>query len=100
MNEYGFYADVPEGQRVKIILKGGRWNSGDLNYWYCSDYDEINKTQEFTTKGSGGIQYSSITFSSGTLDENNQEYIMVEYYENGAITPTKVKRLNIMPNKK
>jgi len=103
MNEYSFCADVPEGQGVKIILKGGVWrgpNEHSEYYWDCSDYDEINKTQEFTTKGSGGIQYSSITFSSGTLDENNQEYIMVEYYENGAITPTKVKRLNIMPNKK
>jgi hypothetical protein len=61
-----------------------------------TEYDEINKTQEFTSSVNN---YYSATgdmfFFDGTLDENNREYITVEYYENGATIPAKIKTLYI-----
>jgi len=95
-NSYTMTANIPEGQFVKIMLKGGYWSRMATN-WYETGYDAINKTQEFTAIGNGQNCDASILFFNGTLDDNGEEYITIEYYENGATTPTKVKKLMLIP---
>ena len=92
--DYDMTADVPEGQNVKIILKGGFWSASVLN-WEKTEYDGINKTQEFITTWKGE-NHALIEFYDGTLEADGEKYITIEYYENGATTPTKVKKLMLI----
>jgi hypothetical protein len=94
---YGIVVDFPLCQSLKIVLKGGEWNHTFLEF-LSSKYDETTKSQMFRTQAHGILQ-TGIAFINGTLDENNQEFIIIEYYENGATTPTKIKRLNLIQNK-
>ncbi|MCL2327250.1 MAG: hypothetical protein FWC39_01920 [Bacteroidetes bacterium] len=99
VNDSGIYsmaADVPKGMSLKIVLKGGIWYyealpSGPIN-WSITQYDFSNRRQEFTVTENGKpCDLKFIIHSS----ENTQPYITIEYYENGASTPTKVKNLLI-----
>jgi hypothetical protein len=95
---YSMKAEVPEGLNLKIILKGNIiWGyslwPAPVN-WDISIFDEANMSQIFTVAESG--KPSDVTFivlPSQTITE--QSYIIVEYYENGATAPTKIKTLEV-----
>ena len=103
LSEYNMSADVPEGQSLKIILKDGYWGYMTIPHpvnWSVSQYDRINRRQEFTVTESGKISDLMLAFDEGTMDENNQTYITIEYYENNAVTPTKVRTLHVYDSEK
>jgi len=95
-NRYYMIADVPEGLGVRVVLKGGVWNfSGG---WFGTEYDKVNKKEEFITGGGVEIYFGQISFYDGTLEEDGNKYITLELYENGDIkTPTKTKKLLFIP---
>jgi hypothetical protein len=94
---YSMKADVPDGHSLKIILKNSAsWASwsiqmspdGPVN-WEISSYDENNRRQTFTVIESG--KPNDLKFITEYVP--NGEYITVEYYENGATSPTKTRTL-------
>jgi len=95
---YSLKADVPKGLSLKIVLKDGNWGyqiTSPVN-WDITTYDINNKTQKFTMKESGNPNDLAILFFNGTLSDDGHEYITIEYYENGAKTPTKVKKMKLI----
>jgi len=79
-------ANLPKGTSLKIIIKGGMWAmnafpNGPVN-WSFNMYD--NQTQTFTAKESG--KNCDLVFSWMDLGIHT-----IEYYENNAIIPTRVK---------
>ncbi|MDR0606324.1 MAG: hypothetical protein LBG80_18765, partial [Bacteroidales bacterium] len=95
-SSYSMKADVPEGFSLKIIIKNGRWFyvslPAPLN-WTVSEYDQNTKTQVFTVTESGKPNDLLFIPDEGILDEDGNQYITIEYYENGTATPSKTKRL-------
>jgi hypothetical protein len=93
---YSMKADVPEGFSLKIVIKDGIWYfmamPAPIN-WTVSVYDYNNKNQVFTVTESGKPNDLSFSADEGILDENNNPYITIEYYENGSVMPSKTKRL-------
>ena len=92
---YSMKADVPEGMRLTIVLKDGSWFytaiPAPLN-WQVSEYDDNNLRQEFVVIESG--KPCDLEFSPDT--KSDESYITIEYYENGATTPTKTKKLYVL----
>jgi len=91
---YSMKADVPNGMSLKIVLK-----DGDIVHM-GGPYPPLNwkisySGREFTVIESGKPNDVGLLINDGTLDENGQSYITIEYYENGSPTPTKVKTLYI-----
>jgi hypothetical protein len=108
---YCMKADVPAGLSLKIILKGGNygswsfgsnappinWNKGELEYDPSTGIDsqvfnviESGKPNEFPLNAFDPFGEFGQTLIT------DQSYIKIEYYENGATTPTKVKTLKII----
>ncbi len=92
---YSLSAEIPTGNSLKIIIKGGLWwynvlPNGPVN-WNVSEYNFSSKTQIFTSAESGKSCDLKISFD---LPQEG-EFILVEYYENDADEPTKTKQLNI-----
>ena len=106
---YSMKADVPDGFSLKIVLKGGdygswvhssppiNWTMGPL------DIDPVTGiyTQGFTVKESGkpndwavGAYDPFDQYGQSQITEKS--YITVEYYENGAVTPTKTKTMKLI----
>jgi hypothetical protein len=84
---YSMAASLPVGTSLKIILRGGLWWSrfapeGPINWTISLLKNEI---QTFTATESGKDCDVQIQLGNGTIS--------VEYYENNAVTPTKVKEL-------
>jgi hypothetical protein len=108
---YSMKADVPEGMSLKIILKGGfnaswgyspfpppvNWTVGPFDY----DPETEICTQTFTVTESGKPNDFALNAYDpfdeyGQTQITDQSYIMVEYYENGATTPTKTKTMKVI----
>jgi len=66
------------------------------NTWYMSERDQQSYTQVFSVIKSGQPNDLKFGFYAGKTYENDRDYIIIEYYENGSITPTKVKKLYIV----
>jgi hypothetical protein len=86
--KYSMAANLPKGTTLKIVLKGGLWLTrilpeGPVN-WTISSY--LNQQQTFTVIESGTNCDLNIRFP-------NSGSITIEYYENNADVPTKVKEL-------
>jgi hypothetical protein len=80
-------ANLPKGTSLKIIIKGGMWYfqampNGPIN-WTFIIYDFGLEQQTFTAIESGKNCDLIIQFDPGTHT--------IEYYENGAVTPTRIK---------
>lgn len=103
---YSLRADVPLGMSLKIIVKDdNRLGSsgsiyigaadGDGN-WHIGLRDLDTYNQEYSMIVSG--QPCDIKlgfFAAKRFQEIYRDYITIEYYENGAITPTKTKKLYV-----
>ena len=90
-------AEVPSGLNLKIVLSGGTWYyemspNAPIN-WTISDYHDNTQSQEFTATESGKMSDLKFIFNYYEYYQNIPPYIIIEYYENGATTPTKIKRL-------
>jgi hypothetical protein len=87
---YSLAANLPVGAGLKIILRGGMWwyramPGGPIN-WTISMYN--NERQTFTATESGkdcDLQIQLV----------GKDTIFIEYYENNAVTPAKIKELII-----
>ena len=87
-NFYSMKAELPEGTSLKVVLKEGLWYYRSLpapENWTVGSYDEATRSQVFTVAQSGVPNDLRITVVAGE--------ITVEYYENGANVPTRVKQL-------
>jgi hypothetical protein len=95
-------ANVPKGMSLKIVLKGGEWFYEEKSdNWEKGEYNDMNLYQEFSViksrkRSDMNIQINSYTHIVGGDPEWMEvKYITIEYYENGATTPTKTKKLYI-----
>jgi len=93
--EYSLAADIPIGNSLKIIIKGGLWGyevipNGPIN-WEVSEYSFSALTQTFTSIESGKSCDLKISFDHTTTGDS----ITIEYYENEAENPTKIKKVSV-----
>jgi len=92
--KYSMKAVLPKGASLKIILKDGYWYYLLSNPdWSITEYSNDYKSQEFTVIGDKKTADLHVKFEGEELIAGS--YITVEYYENGAKTPTKIKKLQI-----
>lgn len=87
-NFYSMKAELPEGTSLKVVLKKGLWYYRVIpapENWIVSNYDGVNRSQVFTVTQSNIPNDLRIAVEAGE--------ITVEYYENGASVPTRVKQL-------
>ena len=103
---YSMSADVPKGLSLKIIIRNGSnvnvdgswaiWLAPDQPVnWRVGLYDREKQCQEFTILEYEKQNDLKIQFATENLTGNPQ-YIIIEYYENGSETPTKVKRVYLV----
>jgi len=92
--EYSMSAETPSGSDLKIILKDGLWfyDPHATTNWTVTSYNDNTQSQIFTVTQTGKRSDLYLSFDD---KDPNQSAITVEYYENGAVTPTKTKQLNI-----
>ncbi len=85
-----FSADVPRGMRLKVKILGRNfgYSPSSVNNWTISSYNTQIGSQTYEVIESGKI--SDLRFSIFGDDT-----LSVEYYENGAILPTRIKQLII-----
>jgi len=85
-----FSADVPRGMKlkVKILGRGFGYSPFSVNNWTVSTFDNQTASQTYEVTESG--KKSDLKFSIFGDDT-----LSVEYYENGAILPTRTKQLII-----
>jgi len=90
---YSIRAVLPEGNSsLKIVVRsenqygGYSYNTGSEENWLISPWDNNLKGHTWTVYESGKPADAVVTFRDNCI---------VEYYENGATTPTKIKRLYI-----
>jgi hypothetical protein len=93
---YSMAADLPVGASLRIVMRNGMWYynampNGPVN-WNITVYDFSTRQQTFTAKEDGKECDLVITFDPPQV----QGDLTIEYYENGATTPTKIKHLTIL----
>lgn len=91
-NEFSFSAKIPKDGDLVVKLKktsGGNWfiTAGTQTNWAVSNYDSSTETQTFTTITAEKTCDLKMEILPG-------KYI-IEYYENEARTPTRVKVIDI-----
>jgi len=91
--EYSVRAELPAGNSsLKIVIKSdgayewGGYYPSSVENWLISSYDNNLKSNTFTVYENEKPADVTVTFSNNCT---------IEYYENGATTPTKVKKLYI-----
>ncbi len=104
---YSMAADLSSGSTLKIILKNGAWGfathpTPPVN-WTASAYNEVDNSQEFVTIKPGVNSDLMIMFLVPTKKSESQslyasDSIHIEYYENGASIPTRVKKISVADN--
>ena len=95
--ELSMAADLPVGTSLKVILKGGLWwyramPNGPKN-WDIGIYDHVREQQEFIATSPGNRSDVNIMFD---VEPVGQRKFTVEYYENGAETPTRIREIIIV----
>ena len=94
-NNYSIFsmtAILPKGTNLRIVIKGEPiWsysiNPSQLLNWTVGQYDIDSKSQEFVVNESNKKTDLYVVFNTATIYEN----ITIEYYENNAQTPTRIK---------
>jgi hypothetical protein len=90
-SSYDLAADLPLGTSLKIIMRldnGEPWGLNVISNWDYSLWNGVDQT--FTSIESGkscSLQFVLFKNSSFTI----------EYYENNAVTPTRTKRIAVIP---
>ena len=90
-------AELPKGTNLRIVLKGDKvWNVSDNNStqtvnWIVNAYNTTTKSQEFIVKESNVHNDLYLTFNTASIYAN----ITIEFYENNAIIPTRIKSLDV-----
>jgi len=95
--EYSMKADVPKNSNLTIILKDGSWLYGSPVNWSVTEYNDDTQSQKFAVLVGGKLCDLHLEFDGKDypiIPDNT--YITVEYYENDAKTPTKVKKLKLI----
>jgi len=97
--EYSLNAEVPAGAGLKIVVITKRNNdinaawggfyASSLDNWLYTYYDTETRSNTFTVFESGKRADVTVTFV---------EDCIIQYYENGATTPTKVKEISVSPD--
>jgi hypothetical protein len=95
-DELSLAAGLPAGTSLMVKLKGGLWwyramPNGPKN-WDISTYDFTGQQQELTATGPGDISDVNIIFD---VEPGGQKKFIIEYYENGAETPTRIREIVI-----
>ena len=94
--KYSFKANLPEGTDLRIVMKGNKnvWGyaiaPAPLN-WLVSNYNNATQSQEFKVIESNINNDLYISFGN-ILDFTT---ITIEYYENGATTPTRIRTIEV-----
>ena len=92
---YALKANLPEGTSLQVVLKGGDWAVCLAPYmpvnWQLGNYDETTHTCTYTVAQAGEDNEMYLSDFRGDA----QGGITIEYYENGADTPTRVKRIDV-----
>jgi len=87
---YSMTANLPEGTSLRVVLKGNKWYYVAIPIplnWIVGTYNESAKVQEFTVTNRTSPNNIAMMFEQGT--------VTIEYYENGATVPTRVKELTV-----
>ena len=82
---YSMKANLPLGTKLRVVLRDNKWYSAGSSTWISGAYNASTKAQEFSVYTSNTPNNLPIMFDPGT--------VTIEYYENDATTPTKVKQL-------
>lgn len=99
---YSLAANVPVGAALKIVMKGPGWYynispNGPVN-WKVSKFDHNKKEQTFTYVNSGEPDLFA-TINSGEKSDLVIKLVSgthtIEYYENRATVPTRIKEINV-----
>ncbi len=87
--DYSLAAILPENTNIIVKISGGSWTYqlGTNSNWDITVFDQNSNSQFFTSILDGRECDLKIIFSQGT--------VTIEYFENGADTPTKTKQLII-----
>jgi hypothetical protein len=90
--EYSMKAVLSTGASLTIILKDGSWFYTPNANWSVTEYNDDTRTQEFTVLGNKKTADLNIEFDG--KEPIDGASITVEYYENGAKSPTQIKKIN------
>ena len=106
-------AEVPAGLSLKVVLRRETWSNSYAPWasapvsddnWTITTYNTTAKTQEFEVTNSGVASDILIGFNNSDFEPPTGS-IFIDYYENGATTPTRTKELifnvpvHVQPNK-
>jgi hypothetical protein len=103
-SNYTIKVDLPEGAKLKVVLKGNNVHLGgdmgraDNDNWTVIIYDPQNHREyaEIETE-EGGKTAETFTILLHPYESDVYEgSLTIEYYENGATIPTKIKELNVI----
>ena len=99
--EYSLSADLSAGNSsLKIVFRSlcetedgrviewGGFYQNSLDNWLATSWDNDLRGNTFTVYESGKLAHATVTLVSDCI---------IEYYENGATTPTKVKEIKVSP---
>ncbi len=89
-NHYSMKANLPVGTSLRVVIKGGKWYyalAPAPTNWDVNIYNDNTKTQEFTVIENNKPNDIYMLFDEGI--------VTIEFYENGATTPTRTKQLTI-----
>ena len=89
---YSLTANLPEGTALKVVIRGtkGTWSYRAIpapTNWLVGMFDNATLSQTFTVTKTGEANDCYIIFG------NNADSVIVEYYENGSLTPTRTKTI-------
>jgi hypothetical protein len=92
-NVYSFRGEVPEGSSLRIVMKNTTVGSNSVWYYYpdkklgwdISPYDYTNNLQVFNAPDR--FNYDVLLYFTGSGAAT------IEFYENGAISPTRIKNI-------
>ena len=90
--DYDIYAELPEGTSLKVKVSSPlrfsysniAWAMSDFEGWTFTDFDESDQSRIFTT-----TQHGEVKLRFGLHND-----IKIEIYEQGAVTPTRVKNID------
>lgn len=92
---YSLKANLPTGNKLKVVIKNSLWHfvaiPAPLNWTYTT-YNEATKYQEFTVTEAGKPNDLDIRFAT-------KGKVLIEYYENSALVPTKTKEITVFDPK-